>query len=244
MKLRIPPGTFDRLRLPPAIPRYQRILFWSLVAGTILLITIFLRGCQQAHDRLSAPADNTPIAAPTSANEQVVPVLLADDATGSVYEATRPYALPQEPTTRARALLEHLLADYAMPDSKHPLSTGAAVDDVFLLPLPITNPPAAAEPGSMLPPSTGEIAIINLRPAFAENHPSGIEVEDLTIRSIIGTLHANIPDLTQVRFLVDGQPRETLAGHADLLRTYPADDTAIHPTQPSNDLVEDSPAGP
>jgi hypothetical protein len=26
---------------------------------------------------------------------------------------------------------------------------------------------------------------------------------------------------------VDGQPRETLAGHADLLRTYPSRDTSV-----------------
>ena len=231
---RIPPGTFDRLRLPSSIPRYQQILFWILVGGTILLTTVFLRGCQQAHDRLSAPTDNTPVAAPTSAREDEVPVLLADDATGSVSQDTRRYALPEEPTTRARALLEHLLSDYARPDSKHPLQTGAAVDDVFLLHLPIANPPDTSVP------STGELAIVNLRASFAENHPSGIEVEDLTLRSIIGTLHANIPDLTEVRFLVDGQPRETLAGHADLMRTYRVTDTATRPTQPSNDVTEPS----
>ncbi len=38
--------------------------------------------------------------------------------------------------------------------------------------------------------------------------------------SICGTLHANLPRVTQIRFLVDGQPRSTLAGHADLTRTY------------------------
>ena len=138
-----------------------------------------------------------------------------------LYVATRQYALPQEPTTRARALIEHLLADYALPDSKHPLQTGAAVDDVFLLALPIANPPAILPSGAMLAPSSGRVAVINLRAAFVENHPSGIEVEDLTVRSIIGTLHSNIPDLTEVRFLVDGQPRETLAGHADLARHLP-----------------------
>jgi hypothetical protein len=40
------------------------------------------------------------------------------------------------------------------------------------------------------------------------------------VLSICGTLHANLPRVTQVRFLVDGQPRATLAGHADLTRTY------------------------
>ena len=49
---------------------------------------------------------------------------------------------------------------------------------------------------------------------------------------MIGTLHANMPQITEVRFLVDGQPRETLAGHADLLRTYTAADTSVQHTQP------------
>ena len=46
----------------------------------------------------------------------------------------------------------------------------------------------------------------------------------LTVLSICGTLHANLPRVTQVRFLVDGQPRATLAGHADLPGTYLAAD--------------------
>ena len=49
----------------------------------------------------------------------------------------------------------------------------------------------------------------------------------LTVLSMIGTLHANFPEITQVRFLVDGQPRETLAGHVDLARVYPVIDTAV-----------------
>jgi hypothetical protein len=46
----------------------------------------------------------------------------------------------------------------------------------------------------------------------------------LTVLSICGTLHANLPRITQVRFLVNGQQRATLAGHADLTRTYLAGD--------------------
>jgi hypothetical protein len=56
--------------------------------------------------------------------------------------------------------------------------------------------------------------------SFASSHHSGIETEMLTVLSICGTLHANLPRITQVRFLVDGQQRDTLAGHADLTRTY------------------------
>ena len=65
-----------------------------------------------------------------------------------------------------------------------------------------------------------ELAVVNLTPAFAANHPSGIETETLTLLSICATLHANLPRVAEVRFLVDGQPRATLAGHADLTSTY------------------------
>jgi hypothetical protein len=79
----------------------------------------------------------------------------------------------------------------------------------------------------------GQLAVINLRGAFADHHPSGIEPETLTIQSIVGTLYANFPRIEQVRFLVDGHPRDTLNGHADLTRTYSAVNTATQPPQPA-----------
>ncbi len=209
------------------IPRYQRILFWTLVAGILLMTLFLLRGCEQAHKRLTqADNDATPIAAPTTSAAEDVTLYLASDADGSITAATRQLALPQEPTLRARTLIDHLLAEYAQPNSAHPLQPGPAIEDVFLLDLPTAD---STTPSS---PSTAKLAVVNLQPAFAANHPSGIEVEDLTLQSIIGTLHAAFPQLTQIRFLVDGQPQDTLAGHADLQRTYPATDTAFKPTPP------------
>jgi spore germination protein GerM len=71
--------------------------------------------------------------------------------------------------------------------------------------------------------------VVNLHGTFADHHPSGIEPEMSTIESIIGTLYANFPRIEEVRFLVDGRPRETLNGHADLMRTYPVVSTATKP---------------
>jgi hypothetical protein len=203
------------------IPRYQRILFWTLVAGILLMTLFLLRGCEQAHKRLAAVDNPTPIAAPTSSSTEEITFYLASDADGSITPAARQLALPQEPTVRARTLLEHLLAEYAVPTSPHSLQPGPAVDDVFLLDLPGAPAPD---------PTAPQLAVVNLHAAFVANHPSGIEVEDLTLQSIIGTLHAAFPQLSQVRFLVDGQPHDTLAGHGDLQRSYPATDTASEPT--------------
>jgi hypothetical protein len=226
------------------IPRYQKILFSILLTGILLMGTILFYEHKRAEDRLAAAHDATPIAAPADASTETIPLDLANDADGSITAVDRQLALPQEPSVRARALLERLLAEYALPKSAHPLASGAAVDDVFLLKLPITSPPpqaatgatkaAASESRSASDPrsdtdrtghSHRELAVINLRGSFVDKHPSGVTVETLTLDSILGTLHANFPEITQVRFLVDGQPHDTLAGHIDLTRVYPVSDT-------------------
>jgi hypothetical protein len=208
------------------IPRYQRILFWILVAGIFLMAAFLLHGCEQAHRRLTALDDATPIAAPTTASTEDITLYLANDADASITPTTESLALPEDPAARARALLEHLFADYALPNSPHPLQSGPAVDDVFLL----ADPQPESKAGLHAQP--GQLAVINLRGSLVNNHPSGIQVEALTVQSIIGTLHAALPQVTAIRFLVDGQPHDTLAGHADLLRTYPASDTAAKPMPP------------
>jgi hypothetical protein len=231
------------------ILRNQRILFWCLILCIIGMAVLLFVTRQRARDRVSALADNTPIDAPYTTSEPVT-LDLANDSDGSITATDRQIALPSEVTARARALLDHLVAEYALPGSAHPLKPGAMVDEVFLVPLPVvgytldnsasqatsdghvpTVPVASSDPNALQPQSPGgEIAVINLRGSFVNQHPSGVEVESLTLLSILGTLHANLPQIEQVRFLVDGVPRETLAGHADLLRTYPTRDTTTAAT--------------
>ena len=211
------------------IRNHQRILFWTLNLGILIVSLLLIRGCKQAHDRRALPPDETPIAAPTSASVEPASLYLASDSDASITVQSRTFALPDEPTTRARVLLTHLLAEYALPGSPHPIPSGPSVDDVFMLNLPISGSISSIS-ADALPAfgalSTGQLAIVNLHGSFADAHPSGVETENLTLMSIIGTLHAAFPNITEVRFLVDGQPRDTLAGHADLAHHYPAIDTA------------------
>jgi hypothetical protein len=222
------------------IQRHQRIVFWCLVLCIILMGSWLAYERHLGRERVRTLADATPLDAPTAVSEPVS-LTLANDTDGSLTSNTRQIALPDEATARARALIDHLVAEYALPGSDHPLTSGAAVNEVFLLPLPIVGhavdaSPTATSGGTVLVPPTdpnalqpkstgGELAVIDLRGTFVNQHPSGVEVESLTLLSIIGTLHANLPQIEQIKFLVDGQPRETLAGHADLLRIYPSRDT-------------------
>jgi hypothetical protein len=204
------------------IPRYQRILFWILLLASVIMAVVLIRLREQAADRIASRAyenENAPLSEPAAAPEEAVTLLEANDLDGAIAPVTRNLALPMETGARARVLLRQLLADYAAPDSKHPLAAGPGVEEVFVMPTPSAghNP---AKPASEPAPNAEQTAIVNLTRAFAENHPSGIEAETLTLLSIIETLHENFPNVQQVRFLVDGQPRDTLAGHADLTRAY------------------------
>ena len=229
---------------PPLVStRRLRILFWCLFASILVLGAVLVGERQRMRDRVRDLADQTPIDAPYTDTEPVT-LDLANDDEGSITAQERQIALPTEVTARARALLDHLVGEYALPGSPHALPSGAMVNELFLLPLPVvghtvdthapatadghvpTVPVAPTDPNATQPKTLGgELAIIDLRGSFVNSHPSGVEVESLTIASIIGTLHANLPQIEQIRFLVDGQPRETLAGHADLLRTYSSRDT-------------------
>lgn len=220
-----------------SIPRYQKVLFYVLLAGTVLMGFFLFYERTQARDRLAAQGDATPLFAPVSTSTESFTLDLANDGDGSVTSVQRQIALPLEPSVRARALLERLMAEYALPEAKHPLASGAAVDDVFLLKLPIVDANSDTTTQASDAGQEGELAVVNLRGSFVNQHPSGVEVEMLTVLSMIGTIHANFADITQVRFLVDGQPKETLAGHADLGRVYPSvDTTAIaNQMQPTGD---------
>jgi hypothetical protein len=224
------------------IPRYQRILFWVLAATILVMALVLLRGCEQAREKLTRHRDETPLAAPVAAASVTVQLAIASDADGSITLQDRDIALPEEPTARAHALLARLIAEYSYKNSPHPIESGPAIDDVFLLSLPIRPPLAAvaqsgeqtfASPDDPSQPHIpgGQLAVVNLHGTFADHHPSGIEAETLTVNSIIGTLYENFPRIEQVRFLVDGHPRETLNGHADLERTYSVTNTAGKPAQ-------------
>ncbi|HTV09111.1 MAG TPA: GerMN domain-containing protein [Candidatus Aquilonibacter sp.] len=221
----------------------QRIIFWVLAALIVAAAVTLFAHREQRRTRIERLAEDTPLDAPYTDAEPVT-LLLANDNDGTITATTRKIALPAETTARARALLDHLITEYALPGSAHPLQPGAAINEVFLLPLPVVGHsvdpnatpdasgrtptvPVAPAPDALQPQTPGgQLAVIDLRGSFVNQHPSGVEVETLTIESMIGTLHANLPQIEQIRFLVDGQSRETLAGHADLLRTYPSRDTS------------------
>ena len=204
------------------IPRYQTVLFVILVAASVVMAVVLWQLRDRAHERLLAGQDSAPTEAPEVAPAEKATLLVANDQENSLMTQVLTLPLPPNPNARAQAILGKLLDLYAAPNSAHSVPGGAAsIAQVFLLPATAADPPPGASAATARDARTGrQLAVVNLTGAFASNHPSGLETETLTVLSVCATLHANLPNVTQVRFLIDGQPRPNRAGHADLTRTY------------------------
>ncbi|MGA3130078.1 MAG: GerMN domain-containing protein [Terracidiphilus sp.] len=195
------------------IPRHQTVLFVILLLTAVTMGGVLWNQLRRAHERLLLGEVAAPTQAPQVAPVEQATLMVASDADNSVAPRILTLPLPQNPEARARAVLGKLFDLDAAPDATHPVPGGiSSIAQVFLVPIT----------GGKTSTTSPQLAVVNLTSAFVAGHPSGLETETLTVLSICATLNANMPRVREVRFLVDGQPRATLAGHADLTRTYPA----------------------
>lgn len=202
------------------ISRTQTVLLIVLVIACLGMGGLLFHLRQRTHEQMLAGQDSAPTQAPAVAAPEQATLVIANDDDNSLREQVYSLPLPRDPEARARAVLGKLLDLYAAPESNHPVPGGAAsVAQVFLLPADAKASESSLS-RSKETDNSAALAVVNLKPTFVASHPSGLETETLTVLSICGTLHQNLPRVTQVRFLVDGQVRPSLAGHADLTRTY------------------------
>ena len=188
------------------IPRQFLIaLIVMLIAALALGIYV---GRMRGRERTAGTSDvyNRPVAPPVSGPTEQVTLYVADDDAGTVRAQAARIPLPAGRQQRAQELLHALLDLYLDKSSPHTLAPGADIRSIYLV-----------DPG---------MVVIDLNAAFADNHRSGILVEELTVASLVQTLSANIPGITRVKILVEGKQRDTLAGHANLADFY--DTSAIN----------------
>jgi hypothetical protein len=211
------------------IPRYQTVLFVILLVVSIIMGAVLWQLRNRAHERMLAGQDSAPTQAPQVAPTERATLMVANDQENTLMTQVLSLPLPPSPNARAQVILGKLLELYALPNAAHSVQGGAAgITQVFLLPVPSKDPAVPVSNTTIREEKRGQqLAVVNLTGAFASSHPSGLQTETLTVLSICATLHANLPNVTEIRFLVDGQPRADLAGHADLVRTYLAADTGI-----------------
>jgi hypothetical protein len=179
-----------------------------LMFGVLILIAIGLGiyalqlRRKVASDAERAARQQQEIALPTNGPATPITLYIASDEDASLRKTQATIPLPSERSERARAVLRALFGTYLQSNSPHPIGAGADIRDVYLL--------------------RSDTAIVDTNAAFANAHPSGVLAEELTVASIVVTLNANDAGIQQVKIIVNGKERETLAGHADLRRFYQA----------------------
>jgi|SRR5579883_2106128 len=179
------------------IPRHLQITFGILVVSVVLLVAYLFNLQSRTEERAHAPTATT---VPPSSKTENVPVVIAYDQAGVLRRSRLSIPVRTVSTERIRMILQSVVEEYTKPKASHTLGAGSEVTEVLLV--------------------NSRLAVINVNSAFAEEHPSGIGSETLTVASLVDTVAANLPGIEQVKFLVDGKPRDTLAGHADLTQTY------------------------
>ncbi len=178
------------------IPRHL-ILSVAVMLVIVLSMGIYLSHMRRTAAEMQRLADDSgPIAPPPVGPTETVTLYVADDASSALRSQSAKIPLPGGRQQRAEELLRALLRIYQQPDSPHPLAPAADIRSIYLI-----------DPGA---------AVIDLNAPFADQHRSGVLAEQLTVNSLVETLAANVPGINRVKILVDGQSRETLAGHADL----------------------------
>jgi hypothetical protein len=177
-----------------------------IIAMAVLLVAALGLSLYAWHMRKTVTAvpvaavDTRPLAPPIAGPTERVTLFVAHDDDGTLRAESAQIPMPSGRQQRAEELCRALLSLYLDKNSPHALGAGADIRSVFLV-----------DPG---------VAVIDLNSAFANTHRSGVLVEELTVASLIHTISANTPGILKVKILVDGQERDTLAGHADLSDVY------------------------
>ncbi len=184
------------------IPRHFQIAF-SFLLVAILIVGVYITQLRHAEQvKTQQGLAETSVAPEEQGKNESIRVLLAyDDDLALRWRQTEAF-MPQERDLRARAVLRTVLAQYLQTPSPHPLARGADIKDVYMV--------------------SDDTLLVDTTAPFADGHPSGVLLEEMTLASLIESLTANVPGINKVKFLVEGKERETLAGHVDLMSFYQA----------------------
>ncbi|MBZ5508807.1 MAG: GerMN domain-containing protein [Acidobacteriia bacterium] len=188
------------------IPRHFQITVALVLLAILVSGMVIIRITHKEEAMTLRGADTAPVVPVVGGKQEHIQVLVAYDDDQALRWRPADVFLPAERGMRARETLRCVMAQYLQSPSPHPLAKGADIKDVYFI--------------------NDDTMIVDTTAQFADGHPSGILLEEMTLASLIETLAANVPGITKVKFLVDGKERETLAGHADLMSFYQT--AAVH----------------
>ena len=208
----------------PRIPRHLKFGVIALVIGFIITLGLFVDvvGRIQSMVQQKEPEGNpfTPPAAPLY--EQTDPPMtvklffpgMQEDIILSGEDQT--IFRSAELANRARQILQKLLEGPKTAGLYPSLPKDTKLQEVFI--------------------DGMGLAYVDFSSPISANHPGGMLNEQATVYSIVNSLTYNLPEIRQVKILVGGAEKETLAGHCLLLPL--GMDLSITDVAPPKDQVD------
>lgn len=159
---------------------------------------------------LRTPAEPAPEAAaeapelapppgPPAAGPRIKAILFYASADGQrMVGVEREVPLAEGTVAQARALVEALVAGGAPAPLSSTIPEGTTLRGVFV--------------------SSRNEVFVDLDATVRTKHPGGSMQELLTVYSLVNTIVVNLPTVSEVQILINGQEADTLAGHVDLRR--------------------------
>jgi len=151
-------------------------------------------------------------------------------AAGGTGETGGPAAAPGEPNHREVVLFFQRAADDALgPERRRILLTSSIADQARQIVGELAMGPETEGLLPTVPRRTTILGVyldkagtvyLDLSEEFVSMHPGGSSAELATIFSIVDSLTYNLPEVRRVRFLVDGEERDTYKSHLDLRAAY------------------------
>jgi hypothetical protein len=162
-----------------------------LVLGIILVVAVLPRF-------LSTPIGGpgpAPAAASSDARRIQATFFYVSEDGRELVQSSRQVLYGASPREQARHIIDAALE--APPEGQRSaVPAGTTVRSVFL--------------------AADQTLFVDLGGAVVSGHPGGSLNEALTVYAIVNAVTVNLPDVTGVQILVDGQQVDTLAGHIDL----------------------------
>jgi spore germination protein GerM len=190
------------------------VLLPVLVVGGLYLRSlvrrIFIERRQPGEASVRARLDQAAIQS-TGGPTQTVTLYFPSFSQGKLVAETRPLAMAPAPADRVRQIVLALI-EGPKQGRDRALSASADLRAVFL-----------THEGT---------AYLDLSSAALAGFNPGIKSETLAVYSIVDSLAANLPEVKQVQFLVQGQEVDTLDGHADLTAPFAPNTSWIAEAQP------------
>ena len=191
--------------------KFRRGFLLSAALAAVLglgLLGLYLVGPRWLSPVPATPAEESPApSAEADARKIRARLFYVDDAGTGLVDSDQEVTYGQGTSEQAKRILEAQLTAPAAP-LVSAIPPGTQLRSVFV--------------------TADGAAYVDLSGEVQKNHPGGTTNEILTVYSIVGALTTNLPAITGVQILIEGQEVDTLAGHLDLRRPIEHDERYAH----------------